>query len=473
MNDFEQLVDKYNKLDSVISDNKHNHNNILNNLKNDLDCINSYKNLVNKSKSLMIKINKSNNFINNKKKLEHKFNSKIKSLNIHNPIILPFLINNYKSYLNINYDLLNQKLEHIISNSSHFNFIDFYHSINLKKSNNNNLQKLIYSIKFNNNYFLPKIIFLENFDSLENSNSILSFIKKFNFIFINKYTKTLKRGFISFISHENSNFILKFQPNKSFMEIIINKYLSKYNYLHNLILFPKYFFVNKNNSYFYIIPKYDYDLFNFIKNKNKHISDSQIIFILQSLIKTIYFLHNINIIYADIKLENFVVNVDNNNIITDIKLIDFDVSLFDKLPNEFNDFDPKIINLLNNKKPRGTKYYMSKNSIMHKSNDIYSIGTFIIILLYKNILKILLENKSSLNINLYSKIINRLHLYKNKLDDDSFKLKLIKFILRIYTDKRFKKYWTHNISFKTIYFTVKNCINQSVSISDIYNDFCF
>lgn len=194
-------------------------------------------------------------------------------------------------------------------------------------------------------------------------------------------------------------------------------------------------------------------------------------YIIKFLTKIIYSLHEINIIYADIKLENIVVNLENNKI-SNMKLIDFDVSLFDNLPNEFENFDFKIQKLLNNKKPRGTKIYMSNNKIMEKSNDIYSFGTFLIILLYKNVVKILNDNKLKISDNLLFKILNRLTYYKNKIEDDQYKKKLIKYIFRIYNDKRFKHYWNNKISMRNIYNNIKKCIDQTISMNELYLNLC-
>lgn len=153
-----------------------------------------------------------------------------------------------------------------------------------------------------------------------------------------------------------------------------------------------------------------------------------------------------------------------------MKIIDFDVSLFDEIPSEFINFDEKILKLLNNKKPRGTKFYQSSNNVMNKSNDIYSIGTFIIILLYKNTMKILHEN-NNISENLLSRITTKLSYYKNNLDDNLIKIKLMKYLFRIYNDRRFKYYWDTNIKIKNIYIYVKKCITQTVNINELYSFF--
>ena len=68
MNDLQKYYEKYNNIENkIIENNIDNEQEILTNLKDDLENINIHKDLVNKSKSLMIKINKSKNFINKKK----------------------------------------------------------------------------------------------------------------------------------------------------------------------------------------------------------------------------------------------------------------------------------------------------------------------------------------------------------------------------------------------------------------------
>lgn len=469
MNDINTYLYKYNDIENQISNENINNQDLLNNLKNDIDDINKYKDLVNKSKSLMIKINKSSNIIMNKKKIEKKINKYIHLLDNQNISYLKLIQNIYNPFLNIDYDKLNNKIENIIINISDFQFLDFYSIINSKKLNKNNLHKIISYISKNNNLNIPKIMFLSYNDILETKNSIISFLNKFNFNYINKKNKTLKRGFIFQMKNDNKHFIVKYQPNKSFIEIIINKYLSKFNQFKNYILFPKYIFINKNNSYFYIIEKYDCDLLKFLKI-TPFIHSNTIIKIIQFISNCIYFMHNIGIIYGDIKLENIVVNYDNNYNIIDMKLIDFDVSLFNNIPKELNKIDEKILNLLQNKKPRGTKIYMSKNEFMENSNDIYSIGVFIIILFYKNILKVFNENNNIVSQHLKSKIIKKLDSLKNNIEKDQSKINLMKYIFRIYNDKRFKHFWNHQIPVKNIYYIVKNCIYQNIDSKQLYHE---
>lgn len=466
MNDLNNYIDKYNQIENNLNNNIYINKDILIDLKNDIHHINNQKELVNKLKSLMIKINKSNNIIIRKKNLEKYINKYIHLLNNNSIQHLNVIQNNYEPYLNINYDELNSKIENIIIQNSKFELLDFYSIINAKKFKKNNLQKLITSSNPHNSY-LPKTIFLEHFDNIESEKSIVTFLNKFNFNYIEKNNKTLKRGFIFQMINQSKTYFIKFQPNKSFIEIIMNKYLSKYNQFKNLILFPEYIFINKNNSYFYIIQKYNCDLLKFLKI-SPSLNIHSIFKIIHFITHIVFLMHNIDIIYGDVKLENIVINHDNFNII-DMKLIDFDVSLFDAMPNEFKHFDDKILNLLKNKKPRGTKIYMSKNKYMEKSNDIYSIGVFIIILLYKNLFKLFNENDNIVSEDLKSKIIKKLNYFKNNIDNDNNKKKLMKYIFRIFNDKRFNHLWKHKISIKKLYTIVKNCIDQNIDAKQLYH----
>ena len=240
--DFVLIADN---LEEIIYNNKSkNEEQILIELKNDLNEISQCKELVNKSKSLMIKINKSKNLLKIKQKLEKNINLNINLLNHHQLEVLNNIMKEYKLFLNIEYDKLNYKIENIISNVDHFDHLDFYSLINFKKNKKNNLEKLIYACNNKtSSYELPKTIFLEHLEIFDNQNNIMQFLKKFHFDFKSNKIKQLKRGFIFEMKKNNQSFIIKYQPNKSFSEIIMNKYLSKYNHLKQFILYPDYIFI--------------------------------------------------------------------------------------------------------------------------------------------------------------------------------------------------------------------------------------
>ena len=67
-----------------------------------------------------------------------------------------------------------------------------------------------------------------------------------------------------------------------------------------------------------------------------------------------------DIIHGDLKLDNIILNVDKTEI-KDIKIIDFDVSLFNSIPDKLYPIPEEYEKTLNNKKQRGTRIYMLKD----------------------------------------------------------------------------------------------------------------
>ena len=192
------------------------------------------------------------------------------------------------------------------------------------------------------------------------------------------------------------------------LELVFNVYIKLLNNTENIIegsslylegikenninftnfLIPIMFIVNSDNSYFYIIEKYHTDLnkyFNILHENNKILSFDKILEITLFLIKSISILHKNNMIHCDLKLENIIVNIDENDNIKELKIIDFDVSVFNSIPKKIDNISEKYKKILNNKKQRGTRIYMLKNESMEFNNDIYSLGVVLLILLYKNI----------------------------------------------------------------------------------------
>ena len=261
----------------------------------------------------------------------------------------------------------------------------------IKKKNRNDdissLEKLLYDVDKNiYNY----VYFLKNKNNLiSDKTQSIEFVSKLGYShqkFNDIDILNLKRGFIHGLKKHDKNYLLKFQPNKSLMEITINCFLKSKNYDNFLI--PEYFFVNNDNSYFYIIQKYSTDLYKFfnkLEDNNKILSFDDILKIIYFLMKSIRVLHSNNIIHSDLKLENIVINYNDTYDIQDIKIIDFDVALFNKIPESISESSKPYEKVFNNKKPRGTRIYMIKNQEMSFKNDIFSLGVVIMVILYKNL----------------------------------------------------------------------------------------
>ena len=321
------------------------------------------------------------------------------------------------------------------------------------------------------------IYFMNNSDNL--------FIEKkniFDFVSLLNYEKkafqsidklNLKRGFITGLFKNNRDYLLKYQPNKSVMELVINSYLKSFHYPNFLI--PIHFFINKDNSYFYIIEKYNTDLFKFfniLESKSKILELKDIKYIIFFIINSIEILHKNNIIHSDIKLENIVLNFDKNLNISELKIIDFDVALFNKIPPNYDYIPDNYFKPFNDKKIRGTKSYMLKSESMSFKNDIYSLGVITLMIFYKNVKldlilkrKVLnsgkIQNKKSL-IDIQTKL-TKLNNYRENLEKDDVKIKMLTFICN-YLKKKLKDKNDLNdiIFFKTF---ILDCLNTKFDIN--------
>lgn len=442
-------------------------------------------------KSLNIFCNKyvNNNKINEKKNFDSILNAiqcttNIKRINFYvNKLLIYF--NKYNCD-NFNHSKLINVIENIIYNESiikNTNIESFLNLINKCKKESNMKKNELEDILIKLDSGIHKYIYFLN-NLYYDKNSILTFVLKLGYE--NEDIKeidnlNLKRGFIKGLKKNDMNYILKYQPNKSFMELVINCYLKSFDKdKNNYFLIPELLFINNDNSYFYIIEKYKTDLykyFNILDKNSKILQISDVINIIHFLVNAIEILHNNNIIHADLKLENIVINVDENNNINNLKIIDFDVSLFNIVPDKLLNVNNKYIKILNNKKLRGTRIYMLKDKIMSFSNDIYSIGVIILIILYKNTKLYLFSKKKNLNLNLesdkkiiikYQNIIKEMNDLRDKIEDDKIKLELLDLIY---------KYYMKNIidpnknKLKYIKDFIIRCIVDRPTIIDLKNKF--
>jgi len=298
----------------------------------------------------------------------------------------------------------------------------------------NDLENILKNITQN---IYKYVYFFNNKILITDKESVLNFVLTMDYF--KKDMKSidnlnLKRGFIQGISHNDLNYLLKYQPNKSILEIVVNCYLKSIDSPY--FLTPKMFFINSDNSYFYIIKKYDTDLNKYfgILDKNKKIlTIDNILKIVKFIINGVNVLHNNKIIHSDIKLDNIVLNYDENFEITDLKIIDFDVALFNTIPENLKEPCKSFEKIFNNKKARGTRIYMLKKKYMTFKNDVYSIGVLFIILLYKSIKIILNQNKnkdihyvnnkkSALK---YNTLIKKLNILNDGIELNKNKFKMI------------------------------------------------
>lgn len=436
-----------------------NHINILRSEINEkLKLYNNDKVIYSSLKSLSIYINK--NFIENLKKIRFKISKIIdiiKMTDDHDKILL--YVNKISNYLirdeNLDYNIIIESIENILYNK------EFIKTHNMKlllsvinkckeygKIVNNDLEKIL--LKCDSNIY-NYIYFLNN------SNNLL--IEKeltINFLFDLGYKSKsfkeidnlkLKRGFIHGLTDDNKDYLLKYQPNKSLMELVLNTYLNVLN-IDNFLI-PKLFFINNDNSYFYIIEKYNTDLykyFNILESKSKILTFEKIIFISFFIINSIEILHKNNIIHSDLKPENIVLNLDENNEISNLKIIDFDVGLFDNVPQSLNPLPEKYNKAFNNKKPRGTRIYMLKNQSMAFKNDIFSLGVILLILLYKNI-KLLIGIQKKILVSdaqknrrvmiKFQNLVKKLNNLRDDIENNESKIKILNLI-----DNFVKKYNT-------------------------------
>ena len=278
----------------------------------------------------------------------------------------------------------------------------FYNNIlhNIKK-NKSELNILLQSIDENiyNNVFLSENIETDICDGLCATN----FVKKFGYkrkVFSEIESMKLKRGFIIGLEKDGIDYILKYQPNKSVSEIVINNYFRKKR-LENVVV-SSFFYLNTDNSYFCIIKKYDTDLykyFNILEKNNKLMTLDTIIKIYYTIITSIKEMKNNNVIHTDLKLENTVLKIGSDFNIEELKIIDFDLSVFNDENNGFIIEHAPYKKILLSKKNRGTKTYMKNCDKISFHNDLYSLGIIGIVLLYKMI-KIII-----FNYNVYSTVL--------------------------------------------------------------------
>jgi serine/threonine protein kinase len=272
------------------------------------------------------------------------------------------------------------------------------------------------------------------------------------------------------------------------MEIVLNVYLkniAKKSEI-DLFLFPDYFFINNDRSYCYIIEKYDIDLYKYFNVLGKHntiFTLTDILHILKFIVESIKFMFQNNIIHGDIKLENIVLNyeISQQSIpkINTLKLIDFDVSLFNSIPERLNPIPDEFKKAFNNKKVRGTKIYMLNDTCMSFKSDIYSLGMVLLIILFKNIKLLISLKKNTLNAEIpsnkktllrYNTLIKRLNTLRNDINIYDNKLKIINLIKEFIEKSSSLNFFTtinDKLRFSILLDLIKDCIKTKYDIEEL------
>jgi hypothetical protein len=385
--------------------------------------------------------------------------------------------------------LLNDTDNHILKGYPHILFL-----INVCKSRfpsefiNSPLEHILYKC---NSRIYDYIFFLKSLTPINTKDATIQLLTNYNFEQINNQlidNMELKRGFIQEFKKNDKNYILKYQPNRSIMEIVLNVYLKSITKKSEMdaFLFPDYFFINNDRSYCYVIEKYDIDLykyFNILSDNNTIFTLTDILHILRFILKSIKFMFQNNIIHGDIKLENIVLNYEITHssipIINTLKLIDFDVSLFNSIPERLNPIPDEFKKTFNNKKVRGTKIYMLNDTFMSFKNDIYSLGVVLLIILFKNI-KLLIsikknaldqENSSNKKIILrYNTLIKRLNTLRSEIDIYDNKLKIINLIKEFIDNSSSLNFFTtinDKLRFSILLDLIKDCIKTKYDIEEL------
>lgn len=361
---------------------------------------------------------------------------------------------------------------------------------------NSSLERILYKI---DSHIYDYIYFLSSSSIINTKESSIKLLTNFNFKSIDNEiidSIGLKRGFIQTFLKNQKQYLLKYQPNRSIMEIVLNVYLKSifYDESINYFLFPDYLFINDDRSYCYVIEKYDIDLykyFSILHENNIILSLTDILQITSFMTNAIQFLFKNNIIHSDLKLENIVLNykidiLNKKSKITHLKIIDFDVSIFNTIPDNLQPIPEEFQKTFHNKKIRGTKIYMLKDKLMSFKNDIYSLGMVILIMLFKNIKLIISIKKNALDPNnpfnkktsiKYNTFLKKLNTLRNEIEIDDNKFKIIDLICEIVETNNINFFTIINdkMKFALLIEFIKDCINIGVkyyyNVEELYEKY--
>ena len=468
---------------------------VINEVNNKIDTFSTNKEIYSFLKSFSIYIRKkiSNNRESYKKKLEYllkkisssdNFNKIVKYTNIISNNISKTESEYYVKIIDIVQNIVNNK--NIIKDNNIESLLNLINKCkSIINSPNGELESILLKCdKEMYNY----IHFLNNKDDLlTDKEDTINFM--INLDYQKKDIKeidnlSLKRGFIQGITNtkEKKDYLLKFQPNKSLMELVLNTYIKVLNKPNFLI--PSQFFINYDNSYFYIIEKFHMDFYKYfsvLENKNKIMKFQDILYVTSFLMDSIKILHNNNIIHSDLKLENIVVNLNDQSEISELKIIDFDVGLFNVIPESLKPIPDKYLKTFNNKRPRGTRIYMIDEDYMSFKNDIFSLGVILLVILYKNT-KLIISTSKKIAIEdaqenkklilTLQNLIKKLNKLRDDIENNNTKFKLLNVIDKfIHSTNNLSNFLNKNdiSKFNRFKELIIDCINAKFNINELKN----
>ncbi len=198
-----------------------------------------------------------------------------------------------------------------------------------------------------------------------------SFKRKFNNILLRK---------IKIEGHELSNKVYVYDnqvykfTNMNSIDLIKELHTKQ---IKNVLLPKKIYYQKLSNTYLEV---YDYykngDMFEYFFEKNNKLSIEDKLKLYEKILKIVIDLHNNDLTHRDLKLENFVIDIDENNNINPL-LIDFE---FLEKSYYYNDFRGGTLMYI---PPERLNY--NNKSYNFKSTDIWSLGMIFYILVYEDV----------------------------------------------------------------------------------------
>lgn len=212
------------------------------------------------------------------------------------------------------------------------------------------------------------------------------------------------KGIFIVKSENHEKFIFKIEDCK-YTNKFITKILTLINETDNEYIIKQIDSGNYDNYCYYIYPYFEGNNLSEFLKYNEFLSENIIKKIFNKIVYGVKYLHSLNIIHCDLKLENILIN-DNH----EIKIIDYDLSII--CPDKDGYVADRIF---------GTKQYIAPEShdlnIYSKKSDVWQIGVILYYMIlrkfpYKNDIILLNSSRNLYRKNIF-KHINLNHLKKS------------------------------------------------------------